>query len=162
MCQIEAIADEPDSQMSMMSNPSVTSPIFTAGITINPGTELINVYKNGSVVNITLTATVPFTCAAHINPNDCHLTVQVVQPDDGNLKPLAISQCQLTMGSGTPSQQQQQQKSQHFLVVPVSDFVRTDALNNTVVLQLVVSSYGDAWWHGYQLSNITIKVNIVT
>jgi hypothetical protein len=98
--------------------------------------------------------TVPFTCAAHISQHDCHLTVQVVQPDDGQSQPVAISQCQLPMDSVV------RQESQHFLIVPVTDFVRTNSRKRPTVLQLVVSSYGDAWWHGYQLPNITIQVEI--
>lgn len=156
MCQVEVIVDdEPDSPMTLMSNPSVTSSVFTAGIVISPGVDdVTKVYKNGSFVNVTLTATVPFTCAAHINQHDCHLTVQVVQPDDGLSQPLAISQCQLSLDSETTSSPVQQ----HFLVVPVTDFVRTNSRKRPVVLQLVVSSYGDAWWHGYQLPNITFQV----
>lgn len=149
MCQVEVITDQPTDN-PMMSNPSVTSAVFTAGIIVNPATESISVYKNGSFINITLTMTVPFTCAAQVNPHDCHLTVQVVQPDDDHSQPLAISQCQLSMDSSN--------FSQYFLVVPVADFVQTNARNNNTVIQLVVTSYGDAWWHGYQLPNITIKV----
>lgn len=152
MCQVEVITDDADSRIKMMSNPSVTSAVFTAGIIVDPPIESISVYKNGSVVNITLTTTMPFTCAPHINPHDCHLTVQVVQPDDGHSRPLAISPCQLSMDS--PSHRQ----SQSFLVVPVADFVQIDEKKANSVIQLVVSSYGDAWWHGYQLPNITVKV----
>ena len=151
MCQVEVILDEPDIPMAMMSRPSAMSSVFTAGIVVNPGLELISVYKNGSVVNITLTTTMPFTCAAHVNPHDCHLTVQVVQPEDSQSQTVAISQCQLSMSSESPVQ------TQHFLVVPVADFVRTGSKSDTVI-QLVVSSYGDAWWHGYQLPNITVRV----
>jgi hypothetical protein len=156
MCQVEVIVDdEPDSPMTLMSNPSVTSSVFTAGIVINPSVdEVIRIYKNGSFVNVTLTMTVPFTCSAHISQHDCHLTVQVVQPDDGQSQPVAVSQCQLSMDSTS------QQESQHFLIVPVTDFVRTNSRKLPNVLQLVVSSYGDAWWHGYQLPNITIQVTI--
>lgn len=142
--------DEPANPM--MSNPSVTSAVFTAGIIVNPSTESISVYKNGSFINITLTMTVPFTCAAHVNPHDCHLTVQIVQPDDDHSQPLAISQCQLSMESSDL------QGSQYFLAVPVADFVKTDARKSDTIIQLVVTSYGDAWWHGYQLPNITVKV----
>lgn len=145
----------PDSSMTLMSNPSVMSAVFTAGIIISPAVDdVIKVYKNGSFINVTLTATVPFTCAAHINQHDCHLTVQVVQPDDDLSQPLAISQCQLSMASGTTSLSVQQ----YFLAVPLTDFVRTNSLKRPVVLQLVVSSYGDAWWHGYQLANIIFQV----
>lgn len=147
---MEVISDEPDNPLSMiMSNPSVTSAVFTAGIVVQPGLEPISVYKNGSVVNMTLTITMPFICPPHIHPQDCHLTIQVVQPDNGQV---VISQCQLSV---EPSSRQQ---SHSFLIVPVSDFVQTDALKNDSVVQLVVSSYGDAWWHGYQLPNISIKV----
>jgi hypothetical protein len=153
MCQVEVIVNEPGSPMTLMSNPSVTSAVFTAGIVISPSLDdVVRVYKNGSFVNVTLTMTVPFTCASHISQHDCHLTVQVVQPDDGQSQPVAISQCQLSMDSTA------RQESQHFLVVPVTDFVRTNSPKRPTVLQLVVSSYGDAWWHGYQLPNITIQV----
>ncbi len=151
MCQVEVILDDIGGPMAMMSNPSVMSSVFTAGMVVNPSLEVINVYKNGSVVNITLTTTMPFTCAAHINPHDCHLTVQVVQPEDSLSQTVAISKCQISMSSDLPAQ------SQYFLVVPVADFVRTSSKSATVI-QLVVSSYGDAGWHGYQLPNITIQV----
>ena len=78
-----------------MSNPSVTSSVFTAGILISPGIELI-AYKNGSFINIQLSPTIPFVCASHVNPYDCHLSVEIVQPDDQHTK-IALSRCHLSV-----------------------------------------------------------------
>ena len=128
--------------------------------------RLLTAYKNGSVINVTLMSTMPFECSAHVHSRDCHLSVQVVvddlPPTDSNeaarFRPsalLALSQCYLPLGTET---------EQHFLAIPVVDFVRPSLLTTengaiNVTIQLVVSSYGDAWWHGYELPNITIQVN---
>ena len=146
---MDVISDEPDNPLGLMSHPSVTSAVFTAGIVVHPGTESINVYKNGSAINMTLTVTMPFICPGHIHPQDCHLTVQAIQQPDHNGQ-VVISQCQLSIEPSTKLQ------TQSLLILPVSDFVQSFA--NDSVVQLVVTSYGDAWWHGYHLPNITIKV----
>ena len=98
---MEALLNDPETGV-ILSNPSVTSSVFTAGISISPGTELV-AYKNGSVINIHLSPTIPFVCAPHINPNDCHLSVELVQPDDQHSK-IALSRCHLSLfNSGRPN-----------------------------------------------------------
>lgn len=126
---------------------------------------------------MTLTATVPFECSPHVNPRDCHLSVQLIIADpqsDGEESekevredettarsattssyrpaPLALSQCHLSMEGQT---------TQHILAIPVVDFIHPASSSGgrfNVTVQLAVSSYGDAWWHGYQLPNLTVEV----
>lgn len=164
ICQVEAVITDdwalPGGRPSTRVLATTTSPPFIAGIVIDPMTDIITAYKNGSHVNVTLSTTMPFICAPHLSAKDCHLSVQIVQHmDEDNVdneisnnkkQPLAIAPCSLSLGSG----------SQSFLVVPVSDFVKVRN-NVTHQLQLMVTSYGDAWWHGFQLPNITIQVSFL-
>ena len=93
----------------IVSNPSVTSDVFTAGIsiiqTLNPGVisatsdELV-VYKNGSFINIKLLPSVAFVCNANINARDCHLTVEIIQPEQDSSS-IALSRCHLSLISGS-------------------------------------------------------------
>lgn len=137
---------------------STASAPFAAGIVIEPaGNQLIAAYKNGSHVTVTLSTSVPFVCAPHLSPKDCHLSVDVVQQPGrrdaygaAKRQPLAIAPCSLSLGSIEP-------QSQSLYVVPISDFVRVNH-RGAAHLQLAVTSYGDAWWHGFTLPNITIQV----
>lgn len=74
-------------------NPSVSSDLFGAGLVVEPVEAVV--HEDGAVVDVTLTATVPFLCGTHVHAADCHLSVQVVQhlPELGF--PLAVSQCQI-------------------------------------------------------------------
>lgn len=124
----------------------------------------LTVYKNGSVLSFGLSTSVPFDCSAQVNQRDCHLSVQLVVQEDedeqtarsgGHHRPalLALSHCHLSMAEEEPGVQH------HFLAVPVVDFGhQLDGSVTNVTVRMVVSTYGDAWWHGYQLPDITIQV----
>lgn len=144
----------PGGRRSTRTIASSTSAPFTAGIAVSPSNDYVTAFKNGSHVTVTLTTTVPFICARNLSPKDCHLSVQIVQPveedafGDKKRQNLAIAPCHLSFGNSGASQS--------FFVAPISDFVQLR--QNTTQLQLLVTSYGDAWWHGFQLPNITIHV----
>ena len=135
--------------------PSISSAVFSAGIVVDPLEA--TVYENGTLINVTLTSTMPFLCAANINANDCHLSVQIVQhytSPEPNVSPLAISRCQIQIE--TADCHDGRCGFHHFAIIPVTDFMYEGPQNVTV--QLILTSYGDSWWHGYQLPNVTVQV----
>lgn len=152
LCHVEALLTEVSKSHGTV-NPSISSQVFHAGIVIHP-LDTIRLFKNGIPANISVATTVPFLCAI-ANTHDCHLTVELVQhqsrPHSGR-NALAVSQCQLTIRTG-----ERGHSSDAFVVMAVTDLVSSADIDVTV--QLVVTSYGDAWWYGYQLPNITVQVS---
>ena len=150
-----------------MAKPSISSPVFSAGISVDPSDAIA--YENGSLINVTVTLNVPFVCGPQVHASDCHLSVQIVQnfrndaaaavSSSSSSSPLAISRCQIQFPSGRCNNGQQQDSYcsvEYFSVVAVTDFIARGQQN--VTIQLVLTSYGDSWWHGYQLPNVSVQV----
>jgi len=153
LCHVEALLTQVSKDGATV-NPSKSSQVFHAGIVIHP-MDTIQLFKNGTPVNISVATTVPFVCAIS-NTHDCHLTVELVQHQPSlphsTRHVLAVSQCQLSIRTGESGR-----SSDAFIVVAITDLVDTGDVD--VTIQLLVTSYGDAWWYGYQLPNITVQVS---
>lgn len=177
VCQVEALVNGTGLRAV---NPSVSSAALSTGMRVTPAE--LSMDEDGAVEEVTIVGAAPFVCGAQVAAHDCHLSLQLEQvaPVEGDSSgaPLAFSSCMFRMNlsascgysnkavavadSGEDSGRLSGESAlacgdPHKLRLrAVADFSRDSLAPASVRLR--VSSYGDTWWHGFRLPELSVRV----